>query len=93
MRTVFFLGVLAAVGAAVFGLVVPARRRRAPARPHALLLCFSFLLAFVGADAHRSTRAAARRGSSGARRGGAVALVGGVAAAQSRSTPAAIYVA
>jgi copper transport protein len=57
MRTAFFLGVLGAVGATFFTLVV-LRRRDLP-RPQAHLLFVALLLAFAGADALSHTAGAA----------------------------------
>ncbi len=53
MRATFFLGVLAAVGAAFFGLVVlrPLEAGAELMRRQAYLLEISFVIAFVGADA------------------------------------------
>jgi copper transport protein len=52
-RTLFFLGILAAAGGAVFSLWVlrPLRLDRALLRPQAHVLFFGLLLAFLGSDA------------------------------------------
>ena len=51
MRFTFFLGVLSAVGATLFALVVLGRPVAEELRRHAILLGASFLIAFIGADA------------------------------------------
>ncbi len=96
MRTVFFLGVLAAVGAAFFALIVlrPLDAGRDLARRHAVLLLGSFLLAFVGGDALiHATTGSATRFERVLEIAIWAALAGAVAAAVSLRYARAIYVA
>ena len=96
MRATFFLGVLAAVGAAFFALVVLRSLDAGPAlmRRHALLLGASFLIAFVGADALiRSTAGSATRFERVLDVAAVAAVVGALAAAAALRWGRAIYLA
>ncbi len=96
MRAVFFLGVLAAVGAAFFGLVVlgPLAAGRELMRRHAVLLSASFLFAFVGADALiRATSGSATRFERVLVVAAVASLVGTAAAAVALYWARAIYLA
>jgi len=84
MRTVFFLGVLVAVGAAFFGVLVLRQLREGPAvrRRHAHLMFAGFLLAFAGADALiHETVGTATRFERAMDLAGVVSVAGGAAAA------------
>jgi copper transport protein len=83
-RTLFFLGVLAAFGAAVFSLWVlrPLRLDRALLRPQAHVLFFGFLLAFLGSDALiHAAGASGTRFERVVQAAATIAAVGGAAAA------------
>jgi copper transport protein len=83
-RTLFFLGVLAAFGAAVFSVWVlrPLRLDRALLRPQAHVLFFGFLLAFLGSDALiHAAGAGGTRFERVVQAAATIAAVGGAAAA------------
>jgi copper transport protein len=94
MRTTFFLGVLGAVGAAFFALVVLRGTGvgEAVMRRHAILLGGAFLLAFVGADALiRATPGSSTRFERVLDVAAPVAVVGVLAALAALRWPRAIY--
>ena len=83
-RTLFFLGVLGAFGAAVFSWWVlrPLRLQRALLRPQAHVLFFGFLLAFLGSDALiHAAAASGTRFERVVQVAATIAAVGGAAAA------------
>ena len=96
MRATFFLGVLAAVGAAFFALIVlrSSNAGEAVMKRHALLLGGAFLIAFVGADALiRSTAGSATRFERVLDVAAVAAVVGAVGAAAALRWGRAIYLA
>jgi copper transport protein len=95
-RTLFFVGVLAAAGAAAFALLVlrPLRVERELVRPQSHVLFFGFLSAFLGADALIHGGAAdATRFERAIQVAATVAAVGGAAAALAPLYPRLRYLA
>jgi copper transport protein len=80
-RAVYYLGILAGAGAAVFGVTVRPLLGPHLLRPLSQLLFFALLAAFVGASAAAYVGASGTRFALVLRVAAAVALVGGVAAA------------
>lgn len=93
LRTLFYLGLLAAGGTAAFGLLTRRLLGAPLARPLAQLLFFSLLVAFVGASGIERTAPSGTRFDVVLTAALAVALAGGAAAALAPRVPQLLPVA
>lgn len=93
LRALYYLGVLAAGGAAIFGLVTRRQLRLGAARPLAHLLFCSFLLAFIGGSGIVHTAPPGTRYALVLKVALTLSLLGGAAAALAPTVPRLLTVA
>src|SRR5581483_4692799 len=93
LRTLYYFGLLAAAGAAAFGLLARRLLGEALARPLAQLLFFAFLSAFLGGSGIVHTAPPGTRYDLVVRAALTVSLIGGAAAALAPNVPRLLLLA